>query len=235
LYRNVDFPIRSRYFGLYCWWIDRIFKRGRQDRSLGSEEDGRTSGMGNFDRQYQIFVVYCLSFRSRTHSYRLIFDSVGCSACHCRSIVVGVDPGPYHYRIRCVSSWSRNISQADHLLRQLAESPRYSYLSTYKACRLQILPEISVSLLCSLLERSNLTSVISTSFLGILCQVAINVGILTAQGISIPFSTPGTGDWRKISFISVFTAALQVRITLTLDRPEVSTLTSTSSCMIDRY
>ncbi|GAA5835580.1 hypothetical protein JCM5353_000899 [Sporobolomyces roseus] len=46
--------------------------------------------------------------------------------------------------------------------------------------------------------------------IGILCQVAINVGILTAQGISIPFSTPGTGDWRKISFISVFTAALQI-------------------------
>ncbi|GAA5869243.1 hypothetical protein JCM16303_000405 [Sporobolomyces ruberrimus] len=46
--------------------------------------------------------------------------------------------------------------------------------------------------------------------IGIVCQIAINVGILAAQGISIPFSTPGTRDWRKISFISILVAGVQL-------------------------
>lgn len=45
---------------------------------------------------------------------------------------------------------------------------------------------------------------------GILCQIAINVGILSAQAISMPFSTPGTEAWRKISFISILVAGMQV-------------------------
>lgn len=47
---------------------------------------------------------------------------------------------------------------------------------------------------------------------GILCQISINVGILSAQAISIPFSTPGTEAWRKISFLSILVAAFQVRL-----------------------
>ncbi|GAA5961090.1 hypothetical protein JCM3765_006533 [Sporobolomyces pararoseus] len=45
--------------------------------------------------------------------------------------------------------------------------------------------------------------------IGILCQIAINVGILSAQAISIPFSTPGTETWRKISFLSIIVATVQ--------------------------
>ncbi|GAA5982089.1 hypothetical protein JCM5350_000640 [Sporobolomyces pararoseus] len=45
--------------------------------------------------------------------------------------------------------------------------------------------------------------------IGILCQIAINVGILSAQAISIPFSTPGTEAWRKISLLSIIIAAFQ--------------------------
>ncbi|GAA6020365.1 hypothetical protein JCM11491_000326 [Sporobolomyces phaffii] len=44
---------------------------------------------------------------------------------------------------------------------------------------------------------------------GILCQISINLGILAAQGISIPFSTPGTEKWRRISFLSVIVAVVQ--------------------------
>ncbi|GAA5836664.1 hypothetical protein JCM3766R1_006983 [Sporobolomyces carnicolor] len=46
--------------------------------------------------------------------------------------------------------------------------------------------------------------------IGILCQIAINVGILSAQAISMPFSTPGTEAWRKISFISILVAGMQI-------------------------
>ncbi|GAA5938342.1 uncharacterized protein JCM15063_000707 [Sporobolomyces koalae] len=63
--------------------------------------------------------------------------------------------------------------------------------------------------------------------IGILCQIAINVGILTAQGISIPFSTPGTNDWRKISFISIVTAALQIGFSWVASSPSPQRSSST--------
>ncbi|GAA5898566.1 uncharacterized protein JCM6883_003354 [Sporobolomyces salmoneus] len=55
--------------------------------------------------------------------------------------------------------------------------------------------------------------------IGILCQIAINVGILSAQAISIPFSTPGTEAWRKIPFISILIAAFQIATSWLVSSP----------------
>ncbi|TNY24589.1 general substrate transporter [Rhodotorula diobovata] len=46
--------------------------------------------------------------------------------------------------------------------------------------------------------------------IGILTQISINVGIFAAQGFSIPLSTPGTGNWRFVSLISIAVAAAQI-------------------------
>ncbi|GAA5824498.1 hypothetical protein JCM10212_000303 [Sporobolomyces blumeae] len=58
--------------------------------------------------------------------------------------------------------------------------------------------------------------------IGILCQVSINVGILLAQGVSIPLSTEGTGDWRKISFLSIFLAGFQIATSFLVTTPPES-------------
>jgi len=46
--------------------------------------------------------------------------------------------------------------------------------------------------------------------LGILCQLSICVGILTAQAVSIPLSEPRTGKWRYLPLCSIAVAAVQV-------------------------
>lgn len=47
---------------------------------------------------------------------------------------------------------------------------------------------------------------------GVLTQISISFGILVAQGISIPLSTPGTGSWRYIPLASAGIALVQVSL-----------------------
>ncbi|GAA6008621.1 hypothetical protein JCM10207_007182 [Rhodosporidiobolus poonsookiae] len=62
--------------------------------------------------------------------------------------------------------------------------------------------------------------------IGIITQISVNSGIVAAQGFSLPLSSPGTGNWRYVSIISLALAVVQI-LTAPL-MPESGKKTSTS-------